>query len=322
MEFRMSIGARDHQILTILAREQHFGRAADELGMRQPQLSLRLAQIERVLGLKLFTRRPRVALTPAGEIIIEASRRALTDFSAAIEHARLVARGQVGSIIAAVGSSVVLSDLPLSLQRFRRRYPEVSLSLRDMHSAQQWEALRSGLIDVSVTREIGSGRSIRCEVLGQQPFVALLPSDHRLASKPRIALSELADEPFVLFNPPVAPGLYHQIHALCIRAGFAPRIAQEATEWYTVLGFVRAGFGVTIALDIFGTLAWSGVSACALTDEEATAPVFLCWDQERVSAPRDLLVEWLLKDPNVLSSERKTPPSGKRRTDSGTRRPH
>lgn len=298
----MSLGIRDHQILTVLARELHFGRAAEELGMRQPQLSLRLAQIERVLGLKLFVRRPQVALTPAGEIIADASRRAAGDFNAALEQARLVERGESGSIVAALGSSVILSDLPLSLQRFREAYPDVALSLRDMHSAQQWEALRSGLIDVSVTRELGSGRAIRCEILGRQPFVALVPSSHRLAGKSRIALSELADEPFVLFNPPVAPGLYHQIHALCIRAGFTPRIAQEASEWYTVLGFVRAGFGVTIALDIFGTLAWSGVEACGLLDQEATAPVFLCWDETRASAPRDLLVDWLLADPNVLSN--------------------
>ena len=309
----MSLGARDHQLLTVLARELHFGRAADQLGMRQPQLSLRLAQIERVLDLKLFVRRPRVALTPAGEVIAEAGRRAMSDFNAAVEHAHLVARGQIGSIIPAVGSSVVLSDLPLSLQRFRRRYPEVALTLRDMHSAQQWDALRSGLIDVSVTREIGSGRTIRCEILGRQPFVALLPSAHPLAKKPRIALSELAREPFVLFNPSVAPGLHQQIHALCLRAGFTPRVVQEATEWYTVLGFVRAGFGVTIALDIFGTLAWSGVSSCTLTDKDAAAPVFLCWDQDRASVPRDLLVEWLLKDPNALSSAPAVAKPGRRR---------
>lgn len=300
----MSLGARDHQLLTVLASELHFGRSADRLGMGQPQLSLRLAQIEQVLGLKLFVRRPRVALTPAGEIIVDAGRRAQADFGAAVEHARLVEQGQVGSIVAAVASSVMLSDLPLSLQRFRRSYPDVALKLRDMHSAHQWEALRSGLIDVSITREIGAGRTIKCEILGRQRFVALIPSAHPLAARSQLALSELAGEPFVLFSHLIAPGLHHQIYALCIRAGFAPRIAQEADEWYTVLGFVRAGFGVTIALDIFGTLAWSGVRACELADDEATAPVFLCWDQERISAPRDLLVEWLLKDPDVLSDGR------------------
>ena len=296
----MNLGARDYELLTVLARELHFGRAADTLGMRQPQLSVRVAQIERILGLKLFIRRPRVALTPAGEIVADAGRRVFADFNAAVEQARMVERGQVGSIVVAVGSSMMLSDLPLSLQRFRRNYPDVALTLRDMHSAHQLEALRSGLIDVSVTREIGTGRSIRSEILGRQRFVALLPSTHPLAERRSLALSELAAEPFVLFSPTIAPGLHHQINALCIRAGFAPRVAQEADEWYTVLGFVRAGFGVTIALDIFGTLAWLGVTACELSDDEATAPVFLCWDRERVSASRDLLVDWLRGDPDVL----------------------
>ncbi|HKJ72660.1 MAG TPA: LysR family transcriptional regulator, partial [Alphaproteobacteria bacterium] len=163
----MILGARDYELLTGLARELHFGRAAEKLGMRQPQLSVRVAQIERILGLKLFVRRPRVALTPAGEIVVDAGRRALADFSAAIEQARLVERGQVGSIVAAVGSSIMLSDLPLSLQRFRSAYPDVALTLRDMHSWQQLEALRSGLIDVSVTREIGTGRTTRSEILGR-----------------------------------------------------------------------------------------------------------------------------------------------------------
>lgn len=296
----MSLGVRDFELINVLARELHFGRAAELLAMRQPQLSVRLAQIEHVLGLSLFVRRPRVALTPAGEIVADAARRAVGEFAGAVEHARLAARGQAGSIVAAVASTVMLSDLPLSVQRFRRAYPDIALTMRDMHSAQQGEALRTGLIDVSVTREIGAGKSIRSEILGRQRFVALLPSDHRLAGRAELALADLAGEPFVLFNPAVAPGLHHQINALCIRAGFAPIVAQQSDEWYTVLGFVRAGYGVTIALDIFGTLAWSGVAASVLTDQEAHAPVFLCWDEARESGPRDRLLKWLREDKQVL----------------------
>ena len=108
------IGARDLNLITTLARELHFRRAAELLAMRQPQLSVRLAQIERSLGVTLFVRRPRVALTPAGEVIADAARRAIGDFNGAVEHARLVERGKAGSIVAAVASTVMLSDLPLS----------------------------------------------------------------------------------------------------------------------------------------------------------------------------------------------------------------
>lgn len=298
----MNLGTRDLQLLEVVAREGHFGRAAEILGLRQPQLSIRVAQIERIVGLRLFQRRPRVSLTAEGKLVVEAASSAFADFAAAVERARRMAHGQVGSIVTAVAASVMLSDLPLSVQRFRHAYPEVSLQLRDMYSGLQGEALRRGLIDIAITRDPLRGRALRSEVLGHQRFVALLPGDHRLAGRPSIALAELAEEPFVLFHPPIAPGLLEQINALCLRAGFAPRVVQQAEEWYTVLGFVRAGIGVTITLDVFGTTALSNVSACALEGGQATSPVFIGWDESRASAPRDLLLGWLRQDGEVLAA--------------------
>jgi DNA-binding transcriptional LysR family regulator len=299
----MSISTRDLELIDTLARELHFGRAAEALAMRQPQLSVRLAQIERGLGVTLFIRRPSVALTEAGEIVADAARRAFADFNAATEQARLVQRGQVGAISVAVASTAMLSDVPLSIQRFRLAYPDVALTLRDMHSAHQPEALRAGTIDVAITRELPSDRSIRREIFGYQRFVALLPEGHRLAGRSAIALADLAEEPFVLFDPAVAPGLHHQINALCIRAGFTPKVTQTSDEWYTVLGFVRAGVGVTIALDIF-SLSLPGVWGIRLTDQGARSPLFLAWKGERGSPARDLLLDWLRKDVKLEEPKR------------------
>lgn len=299
----MSVSTRDLELIDTLARELHFGRAAEALAMRQPQLSVRLAQIERGLGVTLFVRRPRVALTQAGELIADAARRAFGDFEAAIEQARLIERGQVGAITVAVASTAMLSDVPLSIQRFRLAYPDIALTLRDMHSAQQPEALRSGMIDVAITRELPSERSIRREIFGYQRFVALLPEGHPLSKRESLALADLSAEPFVLFDPSVAPGLHHQINALCIRAGFTPKVSQRSDEWYTVLGFVRAGVGVTIALDIF-SLSLPGVSGIPLTDPDARSPLFLAWKGERGSPARDLLLDWLRKDVKLEEPKR------------------
>ncbi|WP_428408964.1 LysR family transcriptional regulator [Hyphococcus sp.] len=292
----MNLGTRDFHLLTVLANELHFGRAADALGMRQPQLSTRLAQIERAVGVELFVRRPKVSLTPAGRMIVDAGRRALTDFETAVEQARLVERGQIGAIVTAIGSSVMLTNIPQSIQRFREQYPDVGITLRDMHSRQQWEALGAGQIDVAITREIGVGKSLKSEIIGRQRFVVLMPSNHPLAKRKKIALEELKDESFVLFQPVIAPGLHHQINALCIRAGFSPKIVQEAEEWYTVLGFVRAGFGITITLDMPGAPVLADVASCPLEGMDTHSPIFLCWDEDRRSASRDLFLDWLRKD--------------------------
>ncbi|PQA85683.1 LysR family transcriptional regulator [Hyphococcus luteus] len=296
----MSLSTRDFQLLTVLANELHFGRAADALGMRQPQLSTRLAQIERSVGVDLFVRRPRVAVTPAGKIVMDAARRAFNDFEAAAEQARRVERGEVGAVVTAISSSIILSDIPGSIRKFRNRYPEIGITLRDMHSTEQSEALRSGQIDISITREIDSSRPIRSEIIGHQRFVAFLSKDHPLAARKKLSLAHLANEPFVLFDHAIAPGLHHQINALCIRAGFTPNIVQEADEWYTVLGFVRAGFGVTIALDMEGAPDWPDVVTVPLDLKDAVAPVFLCWDESRPSASRDLLIDWLREEAKGL----------------------
>lgn len=92
-----------------------------------------------------------------------------------------------------------------------------------------------------------------------------------------------------------------QIHRLCEAAGFSPNVVQQAEEWYTVLGFVRAGFGITIALDIFGALVWPDVEVRAIADTDASSPIYLCWDEERPLPARDLLINWVLHEAAIPS---------------------
>ena len=93
----MRLSVRDFEILAVLAREQHFGRAAERLGMRQPQLSIRIAEIEQAIGITLFKRRPRATLTPAGEIVIDGARIAFMEFDAAVRRAGRAAKARLAS---------------------------------------------------------------------------------------------------------------------------------------------------------------------------------------------------------------------------------
>ncbi|MCK5748201.1 MAG: LysR family substrate-binding domain-containing protein, partial [Oricola sp.] len=172
---------------------------------------------------------------------------------------------------------------------------------------QQWEALSNGQIDVAITREIGVGKSLKSEIIGRQRFVVLMPANHPLSRRKKIALEELKDESFVLFQPVIAPGLHHQINALCIRAGFSPKIVQEAEEWYTVLGFVRAGFGITITLDMPGAPVLADVVSCPLEGMDTHSPIFLCWDEDRRSASRDLFLDWLRTDAQAAEKKSRQP---------------
>jgi DNA-binding transcriptional LysR family regulator len=69
----------------------------------------------------------------------------------------------------------------------------------------------------------------------------VLPEGHALATRKRIPLTALAGEPFVLMPRSLGPGLYDQIVSWCQRAGFSPKVVQEAIQMQTVTGLVAAG---------------------------------------------------------------------------------
>lgn len=291
--FRMDSQLHQFRAVVTLAQELHFGRAAKRLGLAQPHLSTLIRRIESSVGARLFSRRPRVALTPAGEVMADTARRVLLEVERGMERVRQVASGQVGSIVVGFASSVMLTELPAAFEAFSREHAGVDLRLREMHSAPQLDALRAGLIDVAFTREIPSDRRIRTQVIQREPFVVVLPDSHQLASEPSVSVAGLAAEPFVLFRRAIAPALHHQIIGICATGGFAPRIVQEADEWHTIFAFVRSGCGITLPPASLCRLNWPGLSFRSLTDVAAHATISLCWIPDRLSPAVSTFVDFI-----------------------------
>jgi DNA-binding transcriptional LysR family regulator len=285
------IDRREARLLEALAEELHFGRAAERLGMAQPHLSAALKRLEAGLGLRLFQRRPRVQVTPAGETVLKAVRRVRQEMSAALRNARAQQAGEVETLVVGFASSLMLSDIPRAFAEFRRAFPHVELQLREMHSAEQAPALDSGLIDLGFSREVREGGEFEALPVLRDYFVAALPSGHALAASPQVRLRDLATEPFVLPPREVAPTLHDHITALCAAEGVAPQVAQEADEWLTVLGFVRLGFGVSLPPALFSRLQWEGVVFRGLSGAPGFTSLFLCRPRGRANAAADALVE-------------------------------
>jgi len=261
-----------------VAEELSFSRAAERLGMAQPPLSQQIQRLETLVGHELFERRPRVRLTPAGEAFLAAARRALAQVEEGVEASHRAARGEVGTVTVGFAASMILSVVPGAVRAFRRRFPGVDLQLRELSSAAQLAALREGRIDVAFVRESPfSDRELGCERLREEPFVAVVPPEHPLAARRRIPLDLLAEEPFVHFPRPVAPGLYDLILALCQGAGFKPRVVQEAQEWLTIVGLVEAGMGVSLVPESFRKLRWGKVVYLPLDRATARSTILLCW---------------------------------------------
>jgi DNA-binding transcriptional LysR family regulator len=229
-----------------VAEEQHFGRAAERLGIAQPPLSKQLQDLERELGCSLLdrSRRP-VQLTPAGLTLLEHTRAVLASVERAVRETRRASSGYSGKLAIGYLSSLAYSGLTQLLRAFHERSPEVAIEVRELPPAAQIEALKGGDLDVGFVRAPLNEPELASENLRTERLVLALPADHRLAIRERIALGAVAREPFVFFPRERGPAFFDLLLGFCRDSGFTPNIVQEAPQ-IDVLALVAAGFGLSI----------------------------------------------------------------------------
>lgn len=292
----MKVELRHLRYFVAVAEELHFGRAARRLGLAQPPLSQQIRQLEDELGCRLLERRPRVRLTPAGEALLDHSRRALGDVERALAAVRDAGAGRTGTLSIGFPASALLTGLPSLIQDFRAAFPDVRLDLRELSSADQLVALKEHRIDVAFLREApADDASLRCDVVVREPFVVVAPSAHPISSRDGVRLAALALEAFVLFPPEVAPALHRQVHSLFRQAGFEPRVAQSAAEWLTIVGLVESGVGLSVVPASFRKLGWGSVKYLDLQGEQCLTTISICRLREAPSAAAGQFVERALQ---------------------------
>lgn len=232
-----------------VAEELHFTRAARRLGMEQPPLSQQIRALEAELGAALFHRRARaVTLTDAGLAFFEEARQILAAVQRATDHARRVARGDLGRIrVGMINSAPFHPFVPRVLREFGQRHPEVALSLEENSTPALASGVLADTVDVAFLRPLlGAEPGLVTEALFDEEILIALPQGHRLAKAKSLRLAQLAAEPFVLFSRAFGTGLYDEIIAACRRAGFSPRIGQEASQITSIVNLVAAGLGVSL----------------------------------------------------------------------------
>ncbi len=251
------------QIRTFVALAEclHFGHAAEQLGIAQPHVSRRIKQLEDDLGVALFLRdRRNVKLTEAGRVFLDEARRMLADAELARERTRDGALGRRGRLNLSLVASAMLGVLPTILHAFRSRYPDVHIAVREIDSAAQFEALTAETTDVAFVHPSPRPSPAFSQILLERdPLVAVLPIGHRLAGAKSIALADLADDPWIMFPRDSATAIYDRIMATCERAGFLPRIVQEATPVPTRLGLVASGFGIHLVHKAWEVMRYPGI---------------------------------------------------------------
>src|ERR1700743_2251844 len=255
-----------------VAEELHFTRAALRLNMAQPPLSQQIRALETELGVQLFARTRRsVALTDAGQALLERAREMLAAAQALPQELQRVARGEVGLLRIGFSSTPPLTKVLRDVVAdHRRSHPDVALNLREMHSQLQFESLRRGELDVGLVRyNEGTPEGIRLQLLRNDPLRLVVPAGHRFARRRSVAIAECRDEAFIGFPGDAGTGTGPLLKRLAAQAGFTPRIAQEAREATHQLGLVAAGLGIAVLPAPLEAVRVEGVHYVSLEDAGA-----------------------------------------------------
>ncbi len=255
-----------------VAEELHFGRAARRLRMSQPPLSQQIAALESELGVKLFERGRRTALTHAGRMMLPEARATLEQAEKAARRARRADRGEIGSLSVGFVGSATYRALPVLLKAFRDRCPEVELSLHLLTTLRQLDAFEEGTIEIGLLRYL-PGQPVpewlSTRPILREPLVAVLPEGHPSAQKGKVPLGDLSRDRFLLWARSAGAGTFDEIVNLCRKAGFSPEVVQESADFQTIAGLVAAGVGVSLQIGDPRLLKSYGVIYRVVDDQEA-----------------------------------------------------
>ena len=243
----MELELRHLRTVEVVAEIGSLTRAAAQLGLSQPALSVRLRRMEEELGAALFTRGPAgVELTTIGEYVLVRARSilaAVTELRTGA--ARLAEKTEPVITVGGSAGSVLLglvermsAELPAANVRLTMEYSP--LLLRDL--------IVAGKLDLVTTTdypgfEMPSHQALLCEVLEEEPVFVALPSTDPLAAQDEIALGDLADHSWAL-SPPNGSGWPDCFHIACAHHGFTPEVPYTTPNADTVRTLVAAGRAV------------------------------------------------------------------------------
>lgn len=236
-QFRYIVAVDNHR---------HFARAAEACFVTQPTLSMQIQKLEEELDILIFDRSKQpIVPTPLGSKILEQARKVLQE-TALLEHMSKQIKGTFeGELRIGVIPTVAGSLLPRFLVDFKKSYPKIKLFIEEMKTSEIIEALRKDRIDVGLAATPLEEKGIVEKHLYYEPFVAFVPSYHKMSRDTFILASELKPDDLLLLKE--GHCFRNSVLSLCnTHNGTSNHIQMESGNFETLVKLADKGMGMTL----------------------------------------------------------------------------
>ena len=269
-----NVTLRQLRVFASVARHSSFIRAAEELKLTAPAISMQIKELETEVGLPLFNRTSRrVSLTMVGEYVLSDAQRVLAAMRNAADMVARFRGLQSGPLDVAIVSTATYF-LPRLLAQFRQEHPGIDIRLQVANNREEIVALmQQGDVEIAIMGRPPKGWPSRAEPFAMHPHVLVTAIDHRFAHMEAVPVSALAEEGFIVREPGsgtrAALDEYLQAHHM------SARVVMQMSSNEAIKQAVMAGMGVALlSLHTIGLELGHGLIA---TPETEGLPVMRRW---------------------------------------------
>lgn len=267
---------RSLRIFVEVVRQGGFTHAAKTVFLTQSAVSKTVKQLEEELGVILLDRNGhKSAMTDAGAVVYQRALRILAeqdDLKTELAELQGLSKGILRLGLPPIGSDALFAPL---FAIYRRLYPGIDIQLVEHGSKKLEDMVRNGEVDLGATL-LPAPDEFDWQNVRAEPIEVLIPSAHPLAQQKSIALNDLRDLPFILFDSAFA--LNPIIVNACRAAGFSPNIATRSSQINFIIELVHAGLGIGFLPKLVATQrARPGVAHIPLNNPPLTWDMAWVW---------------------------------------------
>lgn len=269
---------RQLEYFQMVCRLNSISKAAEELHIAQPSISIAIQKLEEDLGVQLFNRSQRqITLTAEGLIFSQRANEILTRIGDSVNEIKDLQSLPRGAVKVGIPPMIGVFLFPAIFVQFRKQYPQIELIAVEGGSLSVQSMVEQGRIDIGIITQSSSSTHLATRLITSGQIEVCLPPRHPLSSLPSIPFHKLSNQPFILLKEDT----YNRKVVIeeCTKHNFTPQIVFSSSQIETIIGLVQLEVGISF---LFDTIAkrYPAIYSCPLA-EPIHYQIVLAWNRSR-----------------------------------------